>query len=330
MKIFITGGRGFVMSVLMRRLLETGTASSLLAADIAEPDDLLLRSLGQGEDRVQFRTLDVRNDAAVTAALTDFRPDVVVHGATVTHVPEWEKENPARFIDINVGGTTKILDAARSIASVRRVVHVSSAAVYGAGTGESGPIPEDAPLLPDEMYGVSKVASELIARRFSTLYDLDIPVVRFTKVFGPMERPSEARASMSLPYHLAAALVQGRPATLSERTAQAVGDWISAVDVADALVALCRSSKNVSGIYNLASGTLVGVPELVEMFGAETITVPATDAAVDMNPQLRYGKDGTYSIQRAVDDLDWRPRNLATQVAEYVAWAHENPDCFRD
>ncbi|MEE6289340.1 NAD(P)-dependent oxidoreductase [Georgenia sp. MJ173] len=328
MTIFITGARGFVMSVLMHRLLESDIDCRIVAVDITEPDELLLRSLGNAVERVQFRTLDVRDGDAVTAAIKAAAPDVVVHGATITHVPEWERANPARFIDVNVMGTTRVLDAARSTPSVRKVVHVSSAAVYGTGTGDTGPLPEDVPLLPDEMYGVSKVASELVARRFSELYDLDVPIVRFTKVFGPMERPSSSRASMSLPFHLASALVNGRPAALTERTTRAVGDWVSAVDVADALVALCGETAARSGTYNLASGSLAGVPELVDLFGADVVTAAYDKAVVDMDPDLRHGKNACYSIQRAADDLGWRPRDLRTQVAEYVAWAHDNPECF--
>ncbi|MCM3659783.1 NAD(P)-dependent oxidoreductase [Georgenia satyanarayanai] len=328
MTVFITGARGFVMSVLMRRLLESDPDCRIVAADITEPDDLLIRSLGEGAGRVEFRMLDVRDGHAVSEAISAAAPDVVVHGATVTHVPEWEVADPARFIDVNVMGTTRVLDAARSTPSVRKVVHVSSAAVYGPGTGDPGPLPEDAPLLPDEMYGVSKVASELVARRFGQLYDLDVPIVRFTKVFGPMERPSASRASMSLPFHLASALVNGHPTALTERTSRAVGDWVSAVDVADALVALCGDTAVRSGTYNLASGSFVDVPELIDLFGADVVEAPAGGAAVDMDPDLRDGKNGCYSVQRAADDLGWRPRDLRTQVAEYVAWAHDHPECF--
>src|SRR5699024_5017860 len=162
----------------------------VIAADITEPDQILLQFLDGEADRLQFRRLDVRDGAAVAEAVATTAPEVVVHAATLTHVPHWEQEDPARYVDVNVMGTTRVLDAARRTRSVRKVVHVSSAAVYGTGTQDSGPLSEDAPLLPDEMYGVSKVASELIAQRYSALYDLDIRIVRFTKFFGPIERPS--------------------------------------------------------------------------------------------------------------------------------------------
>lgn len=330
MDVFITGARGFVMSVLMRRLLDLDPSSRITAADVADPDEIFLRSLGTGVDRVEFRRLDVRDAAAVTEAIAATAPQVVVHAATVTHVPQWERCDPARFVDVNVMGTTRVLDAVRRSPSVLKVIHVSSAAVYGAGSDDPGPIAEESALLPDEMYGVSKVASELVARRFSAIYDLDVPIVRFTKVFGPMERPSCSRASMSLPFHLAAALVSGRPAVLSERTLKAVGDWVSAVDVADALVALCRATTPRSGTYNLATGAFTEVPELIELFGADVATTSTIAAAdIDMDPEFRYGKNGTYSVQHAADALGWRPRPLSDQVTEYITWAHQNSGCFR-
>lgn len=327
MQVFITGARGFVMSVTLQRLLADPDVR-VVAADLAAPDDVLRDALADVAGRVDFLTLDVRDANAVDAAVRDAAPDVIVHGATVTQVPAWEREKPAWYVDVNVMGTTHVLDAARRCPSVQRVVLASSAAVYGAGTGDPGPLAEDAPLLPDEMYGITKVAGEAIARRFAALYDLDIPIVRFTKVFGPMERPSSARAAMSLPYHLAAALSTGTPCRVTPRTLDAAGDWISAVDVAEAITALCRSAQPHTRAYHLASGISTSVRELLALFGTEATTADPEDADVDMDPALRYGKNAVYSVRRAEAELGWRPRPLADQVAEYVRWARARPEIF--
>lgn len=330
MRLFVTGARGFVMSVFIRRFLDAHPNSTVTAVDIAEPDDLLLRSLAEARSRVEFRTMDVRDERGVAEAIDHAAPEVIVHGATLTHVPEWEAADPSRFIDVNVMGTTRVLDAARRTPSVRKAVLVSSAAVYGAGSGSTEPQPEDSPLDPDEMYGVSKVAGELIAHRFSALYELDVPIVRFTKVFGPMERPSSSRSAMSLPFHLARALVNGRQLTVTERTLHAVGDWISAVDLADALVTLSTADNAGARTYNLATGELTPARDLIDLFGTSIETTPSANGdSFDMDPDLRSGKNGTYSIERAIEDLNWRPRDLRAQVSEYVDWAKANPECFQ-
>lgn len=317
------------MSVFIQRLLRQHPHAHVTAVDLAPPDDLLLSLLGSSAERVNFHQLDVRDKDGQFELMSAVAPDSVVHAATLTHVPEWEQADPARFVDVNVMGTTAVLDAARRTPSVRRVVHVSSAAVYGAGTGDSGPLTEDTPLLPDEMYGISKVATELIAGRFSTLYDIDVPIVRFTKVFGPMERPSTARAAMSLPFHLADCLLNQHPLLVTQRTPHAQGDWLSAVDIAEALIHLSIASGRQRGTYNLATGHFISAHDLAGLFGVDLQTASQPDtAAYDMDPELRYGKNATYSVKRAHDELGWRPRDLSTQVNEYIQWARQNPSCF--
>ncbi|WP_182881007.1 NAD-dependent epimerase/dehydratase family protein [Microbispora sp. H10949] len=332
MRVLVTGACGFVMSVFIRCFLQDHEEARVLALDVGEPDEAWSGHLADVAGRVDFVRCDVRDRARLTTLFARHRPETVVHGATVTLVPEWEREDPVRFLDVNVMGTAAVLDAARRAGSVGRVVHVSSAAVYGAGDpGRTEPQDEDTPLEPDEMYGVSKVAAELVARRFAALYGMSVPIVRCTKVFGPMERPTSARTLMSLPYHLARALVAGTPLAVTPRTLRAAGDWISAVDVAAALGLLCTRPDVGSAAFNLAGGAAVPVPRLAELFGVELAAGPAADperAVVDADPALRSGKDGTYSVLRAARRLGWRPRDLPRQVGEYREWAlaHWTPE----
>ena len=327
MRIAVTGACGFVMSVFIRRFLESTDDASAVGIDLNAPDTFLRSYFAEFGDRIHFRTADVRDSTAVREILDQSRPDVVVHGATLTHVPEWERQHPADFLDVNLMGTAHVLDAARHIPTVSRVLHVSSAAVYGAGSPQhTGEQPEETALEPDEMYGISKVASELAAGRFATLYGLDVPILRFTKVFGPMERASGSRLAMSLPFHLAHSRITGTPLTVTPRTLEAGGDWISAVDVAEAMVRLATTAAHRHTTYNIASGRFATVPELIDAFGAE-VTVGSSEA-FDMDPSLRSGKDGTYAVGRAASDLRWTPRQLTNQVDEYLRWATAHPHVF--
>lgn len=325
MQVLVTGASGFVMSVFIRQLLENDPNTRVTAVDLQDPDSLLSAYLKDRENRIEFHKTDIRDSEALYSLVDITAPELIVHGATLTHVPEWERQNPLRFLDVNLMGTANVLDAARRTASVRRVINVSSAAVYGSGAeSDEGPQPEDSPLLPNEMYGVSKVASEMVAQQFARLYDLEVPSVRFTKVFGPMERPSSSRTAMSLPYHLARAYAAKSPLTITPRTLEAVGDWLSAADVGEALLRLSFAQSVNSIPYNIASGRLTSVKEMFRIFGVEAVQ-REDPTAVDMDPTLCSGKDGTYSIDRAIQDLGWSPRSLSTQINEYRDWfeAHE-------
>ena len=328
MRILVTGARGFVMSVFLKRLAEELPAANILAVDISAPDEHLKRYLGSSGERTRFRQLDVRNAEALVSLLAEEQPQVVVHGATVTHVEEWEKQDPARYIDVNVMGTVHLMEAVRRTPSVHRFLHVSSAAVYGSGEGLINPIPEDAATLPDEMYGISKVSAELIVHRYGELFGIETPTVRFTKVFGAMERPSPGRSAMSLPFYAARALVQRRPLCLTSRTLQARGDWLSAIDITEAMVTLCCQEVTNSTTYNLASGTFVTVEELLELFEVETEIHSLKTAEVDIDPSIASGKNGTFDIARARSDLNWKPRTLKQQATEYSAWARSHAGLF--
>ena len=325
----ITGANGFVMSVLAARILDTDPEARITAIDLRLPDESVLRHLGgAAAERTRFLAVDVTDAEAVSHAVAEARPDTVVHGATVTHDARSEVEAPARFTGVNVEGTVHVLDAARRLTSPPTVVLVSSGAVYGSSPQTL--LTEASAPCPDELYGISKWAAELVARRFAELHGLPTTVVRLTKMFGPMERPTGGRAVMSLPYHLAAAAVQGRPARLTARTLDAGGDWLSAQSAAAALHAAARRppAPGTVATFNVSSGRWTSVRELVAAFGVDVVETPVDAADADMDPADGYGKNGVYACDRARSELGWTPGDLGAQVAEHLAWARAHPDLF--
>lgn len=326
MHYLVTGARGFVMSVLIKELLDD-PATTITAVDLHAPDTLLLNYLGDTGDRIRFAQCDVSDTKAVIDLLAAAAPDVVVHGATVTHDAATERRDPSRFITANILGTTNVLDAARHTASVRRVLFISSGAVYGCSPATE--LTEESTPAPEEMYGISKLAGELIAERFSQLYGLHVPIARLTKMFGPMERPTSGRTVMSLPYELARAAAHGLPVRLTSRTMNAGGDWLSAVDTAKALHLLAKTDGHGSRIYNISSGSRTSVSTLVELFG---VVVQEEDAeapeVTDMDPGTEFGKNGVYLSTKAQEELGWKPTDISGQVAEYARWAQDHPGFF--
>lgn len=326
MHYLVTGARGFVMSVLMKELLDDPT-TTITAVDLHAPDTPLLNYLGDTGDRTRFAQCDVSDTKAVSDLLATAAPDVVVHGATVTHDAATERRDPSRFITANILGTTNVLDAARHTTSVRRVLLISSGAVYGCSPATE--LTEESTPAPEEMYGISKLAGELIAERFSQLYGLHVPIARLTKMFGPMERPTSGRAVMSLPYELARAAAHELPARLTSRTMNAGGDWLSAVDTADALHLLAKTDGDGAPIYNISSGSHTSVSTLVKLFGVKVLEEVAEELNVtDMDPRAEFGKNGIYLSTKAQEELEWKPTDMSDQVAKYLRWAKEHPDFF--
>jgi nucleoside-diphosphate-sugar epimerase len=163
----ITGGAGFLGLHLARRLLADGRAVRTL--DLAPLDDAEL------ERDVEELRGDVRDRDAVGRLVEG--AEVVVHAAAALPI----RGSRAGIFAVNVGGTERVLDAAAA-AGVRRVVFISSTAVYG--VPEKHPIEEDDPLVGVGHYGASKIEAERICRDFGRR-GLETVVVRPKTFVGP-------------------------------------------------------------------------------------------------------------------------------------------------
>ena len=167
MLVSISGGAGFLGLHLARRLLADG--ANVRSLDVGPLDDPEL------ERSVEELRGDVRDRAAVERLVRG--ADVVVHAAAALPI----QASRAAIRSVNVGGTANVLAAARD-AGVRRVVFVSSTAVYG--IPERHPIREDDPLVGVGAYGESKIEAERVCREFGAL-GLETVIVRPKTFVGP-------------------------------------------------------------------------------------------------------------------------------------------------
>ena len=145
MKVYVTGGVGFIGSALVHTLLSEGH-------EVAFIDDLSTGTVGNLDPRATFRTLDILDDG-MSAHMAAFSPEVVVHLAAQSSVSASIKD-PGRSMQVNAEGTARIAQAAVK-AGARRVISASSAAVYGTPMGL--PLAENAPCAPESPYGKSKL-----------------------------------------------------------------------------------------------------------------------------------------------------------------------------
>jgi UDP-glucose 4-epimerase len=172
MKILMTGGAGYVGSACLRSLLGKGH-------DAIAFDDL---SEGNREAVPADRLIegDIRDAAAITAAVADVKPDVVMHFAALASVPDSIRE-PERYWDVNVHGTMRVLDAMRA-AGVSKFVFSSTAATY-AFTDEQ-PITERTPQIPETPYGSTKLAVERMIRDYAEGHGIGAAVLRYFNASG--------------------------------------------------------------------------------------------------------------------------------------------------
>lgn len=335
MTLLVTGATGFVMSVLARNWLDANPDERVVVLDAAPLDAAARRYFASVSDRMKVVTADVTEAAQWRAALNGEDIQYVVHGATVTPISrgsaaearsEPEADNPARIIDVNVMGTVAVLDWVRSQPRPPRFLYVSSGAVYKHhGPDRPGePLPEDGYVMPRRLYGISKLASELITERYGDLFGLSTASIRPSSVYGTMDRVTASRNHRHVPNRIAHMAVEGVTCA-RVNTLTAVGDYVHVEDVARAIVALLHAPTLRYSTYNVAQGCVTRIAELVEWaaqkapgFHAEVVADADADILQDESP--RDGMWGAYDISRITAETGWKPRPVREALQAYMQW----------
>ncbi len=340
MTLLVTGATGFVMSVLGRHWLDAFPDERLVVLDAAAPDAAAVRYFAPVADRLDVVVADVTRPDTWRAALGRAHITHIVHGATITPLSrgtmleakrEPEAENPGRIIDVNVMGTVAVLDWARTLPELQRFIYVSSGAVYKHhGPDRPGePLPEDGYVMPRRLYGISKLASELITERYGDLFGLSTASVRPSSVYGTMDRITSTRNFRHVPNRIAHMALEGVK-RVRVNTLAAVGDYIHVEDVARAVVSLLRAPALRYGAYNVAAGTTATVGDLVgwaaeKVPGFQAEITAAADADIVQDASLSDGMWGAYDISRISAETGWKPRPVREALHAYMDWiaAHE-------
>lgn len=292
MLVAIAGGGGFVGLAIAEALVEAKMHVRLV--DIQPPPEAALRYLGQHGQlgAVEVQVADVTDIKAATQALDG--ADAVVMGAAVTSAAARERERPTDTLETNVVGFTRLLEAARA-AKAQRIVNLSSASAYGAAGFEGeGPLKEDGTWpKPDTLYGVSKLASEGIAARLAALWDADILSVRLSGVFGPWERDTGRRDTLSPHLQAARLMLDGEAAVMPRACSR---DWTDSRSVAAAIRVLLQADRPESRLYNVSSGREWTVADWLQAL-----------AAADPKLAWRMAEAGEAANVDVHGDLDRRP-----------------------
>lgn len=339
MTLLVTGATGFVMSVLARHWLAADPRAQLVVLDAAPLDAAAQRYFAPFAARLAVVVADVTQPDSWRAALARHAITHIVHGATITPISrgtasaarrEPEAENPARIIDVNVMGTVAMLDWARTLPDFKRFIYVSSGAVYKHhGPDRPGePLPEDGYVMPRRLYGISKLASELIAERYGDLFGLSTASVRPSSVYGPMDRVTASRNMHHVPHRIARLALDGVK-RVRVNTLDAVGDYIHAEDVARAIVSLLRAPRLRYGSYNVACGATASIGDMVgwvaeKVPGFHAEIVPPEQADLLQDPTLRDGMWGAYDVSRLTGETGWRPRPMREALHAYMDWMAEH------
>lgn len=330
MELLVTGGNGFVMSHVMRQWVERGDNYRVTSVDVFAPDPALQAFLEPYAGQIRLLEGSVTQQAFWEDALRDFAPDYFIHGAAMTPNRNDSEKNQARtVVEVNVQGVLNALEWARTCASLKRIVHVSTGSVYG-DDGPDGPLPEDGyeARSPDSLYPITKRAGELLALRYRELFDLPLAVCRLASIYGPMDRWTPGRDFSCVPKVIVHRALRGEPIRVAG--AEAIGDWLHVADAARGLLALIDSSETGPAMFNVGYGEAASIRELIDAVGAcvpglRWRETPAQEADVIGNTEKTRGAWGAYDNSR-LRALGWSPLPLAEAIADYVDWARAHDD----
>ena len=321
MKVLVTGGAGYIGSVVVEQLIKHGHEAVVY-------DNLSKGHAAAVAPEAIFIRADLMDSSALVSALDQNRIEAVIHMAASSLVGE-SVEDPHAYFTNNIGAGVSLLDAMLAV-GVKKLVFSSTAAVYG--SPEKMPITEEATQDPTNPYGESKLAFEKMLRWYDAAYQMRYASLRYFNAAGASERFGEDHTPEThlIPNVLRVAAAQSGYVDIfgenyNTPDGTCVRDYIHVIDLADAHVLALNALEKGSEIYNLGYGSGYSVAEVVEMARQVTKRWISTEAA-----PRRAGDPPVLiaSPDKIMRDLGWSPRHSELDSIIESAWrwrlAHPN------
>ena len=321
MRVLVFGGTGFVGLNIAVALLESGHAVTLF--DRAGLPPAAATEFADHADRLTAIQGDVTDRQLVEEVIAAGYQAIIL-GAAITAGPEREATDPETILRVNLLAQLPILTAARR-SGVERIINLSSAAAYGTSAFQNAPLDEETPCDPVSLYAITKFASEKVAVRLAALWQCEIISVRLSAVFGPWERATGVRDTLSAQAQILAAMQGGREAVLVR---PGVRDWIYAVDVAEAVTLLIEAERPKHPLYNISTGVEWSA---LQWGGALAALHPGlicrlAEAGEAPTVDLHSLADrASLSVARMAQEFGWRARfGCADSAADLSRWWTEH------
>jgi dTDP-glucose 4,6-dehydratase len=311
MRLFITGGAGFIGSNFIRHILKNHPDYKVINFDKLTYAGNLdnLRDVADNS-KYSFMRGDICDRAAVDDSIKG--ADVVINFAAESHVDR-SIEGAADFIQTNVMGTQILLDAARA-ARVYRFVQISTDEVMGS-CAENEFFTESSPLRPNSPYAASKAAAEHLLRAAHITFGLDVVATRASNNYGPYQFPEKL-----IPLMITNAL-EDKPLPVYGDGLN-VRDWLYVEDCCRAIDAVMHKGKS-GEVYNIGSraekNNLEVVTTLLDLLGKPHSLITYV--------KDRLGHDRRYATDPAKieQELDWQPQeSFESGMEKTVRWYQNN------
>jgi UDP-glucose 4-epimerase len=302
MRIFITGGAGFIGIHLCKKLLELNHSVTVYDDFSNSSQENFISKIKQKITLIPGNILD--HSKLVTSMKNH---DVVIHLAAKISVPESIK-NPKLTFDVNVDGTQNVLNACLEN-NISKIIAASTAAVYQ-NTSTKIILDEASPVEPQSPYGKSKLEMENKIIDFASIHNIDATILRLFNVYGIGQSLEYAGVITKFKEN-----IQNNSPLIIFGDGTITRDFVHVDDVVDAIILTTSPSKNL--IYNIASGTSTSISDLAKTM----IAISGKDIKILYKP-LRSG-DILFSaadISLAKETLKFTPKvSLKHGLEQYMS-----------
>jgi len=289
MKVFITGGSGFIGSYLVRHLLEQGHKVKVL--DLRKPG-------------IENKNLEFVNKSVMDELAEDIRDcDIVYHFAAMLGVDNSDNR-PLETMRINLEGSVNVFKSAVE-AGVKRMIYASSSEVYG--EPRELPIREDSVKGPVSAYGVSKLAAEIYAKAYNHEFGTDIKIVRFFNVYG-----SGQSNNFAIPIFINNAL-ENKPIKVFGNGSQ-TRCFTYVEDVADGVLKVLEKGK-AGEAYNIGNNnptTILELAKIIKEITGSKSEIIKSDFGKETRLKEREIEYRIPDISK-MKTLGWEPRTIVRE-----------------
>lgn len=315
MKLFVTGGAGFIGSNFIKFWMKKYKEDKILnfdkltyAANINNLDDI------KENTNYSFVKGDIVDFEKVKKTLSEFKPDIIVNFAAESH-NSYAILNPTIFFKTNVIGTQTLLEAAR-VLKIKRFHHISTCEVYGDLELDSkDSFFENSPYKPRTPYNASKAAADLAVRAYYLTYNLPITISNCSNNYGPYQFPEKL-----IPLFVTN-LLEDKEIPLY-KSSQNKREWLYVDDHCRAIELILKNGK-IGETYNIGSYIEKSVEEITDIILNQLKKSDNLKKYVDDRPS--HDRRYLLNSEKIREELNWKPQIDFNDGMKFtINWYKEN------
>jgi dTDP-glucose 4,6-dehydratase len=315
MRVFVTGGLGFIGSNFIDHVLENHSEiEAILNVDRCDYCARVHNVSRCSDPRYSYIQADITNMSKMKRLFREFKPGVVIHFAAQSHV-DTSFENAEQYIHDNIIGTYTILECVKD--SKCRLVHISTDEVYGEVDLDETSHPDTSVLNPTNPYSATKAGAELLVKAYGHSFKIPYVITRGNNVFGPKQYPEKV-----IPAFIDA-MMKGNPCRIHGE-GRSRRNFIYVDDVSRAVMTVLQNGKNGT-VYNIGTRNEYSVLEVFDIL-RELVNSEATKIHMGDRPHndKRYAVDSS-----ALHELGWSEQvPFQDAIQRTVDWYKANTSWY--